>query len=103
MRIDSRAFGYAAGITAAVLYTLCAAFVAIAPRATTAFFGLVMHMDLSSVTRPLTWTAFICGLLFWAIGTGLTFAFAAWLYDRFATGAGTAVRAPLGTPAAVRG
>jgi hypothetical protein len=82
MRIDSRAFGYSAGITAAVLFTVCAAFVELAPRATTAFLGLVVHMDLSGVARPLTLSGFIGGLLFWTIGTGLTFGFAASLYDR---------------------
>ena len=54
MRIDPRAFGSAAGLTAALLFLVCAVFVAVAPHATTAFFGTLIHADLSAVARPLS-------------------------------------------------
>jgi hypothetical protein len=45
MRLDARAFGLAAGATAAVPFTICALAVAIAPGPTTAFAGYLIHMD----------------------------------------------------------
>ena len=82
MRIEPKAFGYAAGVTAALLSTVCAAFVALAPATAATLFGFVVHMDVSSLEPRVTWTAFLTGLLFWSVFVGLAFAFAAWLYDR---------------------
>ena len=81
MRIEARLFGIAAGVAAAVLYTLCALLVAVAPDTATNVFGFVMHMDLSGVARPISLAGYLCGVAFWGIGTGLVFGFAAGLYD----------------------
>lgn len=82
MRIEPRAFGFAAGLTAALLFTLCAVAVALSPGSTTALAGFLVHADLSGLTRSLTLTSFIGGLALWAVGIGLTFALAGWLYNR---------------------
>lgn len=50
MRLDARAFGVAAGATAAVLFVICALAVTIAPEATTAFAGYLIHIDVSGMT-----------------------------------------------------
>jgi hypothetical protein len=80
--LNIRAFAWAAGLTAAALFVICAAAVAMAPEATTAFAGLLIHADLSEFSRTLTWGSFFGGLVGWTIGTALTFAFVAWLYNR---------------------
>lgn len=82
MRLDARAFGVAAGAAAAVLFILCAVAVAIAPDATTAFASYLIHMDLSGMSRSLTFGSFVGGLLSWTVGTGLTFWLAASIYNR---------------------
>ena len=82
MRLDTRAFAIAAGMAAALLFTLCAAAVAIAPDATTAFFGSIVHLDVSGMRRELTVASFIVGLIAWTLGTALTFGFAAMMYNR---------------------
>lgn len=82
MRLDTRAFAIAAGMAAALLFTLCAAAVAIAPDATTAFFGYIVHLDVSGMRRELTVASFIVGLIAWTLGTALTFGFAAMMYNR---------------------
>ena len=82
MSLNARAFGLAAGLTAAVLFILCAAAVAVAPGSTTALFGYLIHADLSGFTRTLTWGSFAGGLILWSAGTGLTFALAAWFYNQ---------------------
>ena len=95
MRIEPGAFGFAAAITAALITTVCAAFVALAPSTALAFLGLVVHMDVGGMAAQVTWPAFFTGLLFWSAFVGLVFGFAAWLYDRLIP--------PMATPAAVRG
>lgn len=82
MRLDARAFGLAAGTTAAALFILCAAAVAIAPGPTTAFVGYLIHTDLSGLSRSLTLSNFAGGLVSWALGTALTFWLVAAIYNR---------------------
>ena len=82
MRIQPRPFGYAAGITGALLSTVCAALLAVAPSATIRILGLAVHADLSWLAPRVTWAGYFVGLLFWGLGTGLVFGFAPWLYDR---------------------
>lgn len=93
MRLDSRAFGLAAGTVAAVLFTLCALAVALAPAATTAVASSLIHLDLSGMARTITWGGYFGGLLCWSIGLGLVFAAIGGLYNRFLGSAPAAVRA----------
>ena len=92
MRLDTRAFAFAAAIVAAVLFTLCALAVAIAPGLTIAVFGYMVHLDLSALPAALTPGSFVGGLVCWTLGTGLTFGFAAAIYNRL-IGAGTRAQA----------
>jgi hypothetical protein len=82
MRLDTRAFAIAAGITAALVFVLCAVAVAVAPGPTTAFFGYIIHLDMSGMRRELTVASFIVGLIAWTLGTALTFGVAAMIYNR---------------------
>ena len=84
MRIHARAFGLAAGVTAAILFALCATAVAVAPASTTSLASVLIHMDLSGMTRSMSWGSFAGGLVLWTVGTGLTFSLVAWLYNRLA-------------------
>ena len=83
MRLDSRAFGLAAGAMAAVLFTVCAFAVAVAPAWTTGLASALLHLDLSGMARTITWVSFFMGLACWAIVIGLTFAAVGGLYNRF--------------------
>lgn len=82
MSLNSRVFGLAAGLTAGLLFVLCAAAVAVAPGPTTAFFGYLFHADLRSLPLTLTWGSLAGGLFAWTVGTAVTFGFGAWLYNR---------------------
>ena len=84
MRIDSRAFGLAAGSMAAVLFTLCAVAVAVAPSATTALASTLIHLDLSGMARTITLASFFSGLICWTLGSGLVFYGLGGLYNRYA-------------------
>jgi len=96
MKLNPRAFGLAAGLTAAALSGVCALFVALAPHTAMALLSDVVHADLTSLARNVTVGNFFGGVLFWGIGTGLVFAFAGWLYNRLITsspGAPVSIRA----------
>ena len=82
MRLELRAFALAGGLAAAVLFTICAAAVAVAPDATTVFAGTLIHADLSGIMRTLTWGNFVLGLVAWTVGTAAVFGFVAGAYNR---------------------
>lgn len=100
MRLDARYFGTAAGIVAAVLFTICALAVAVAPDQTTAVAGYLIHMDLSGMARPVTVGNFLSGLVTWTLGSGIVFGSAAAIYNRLVERAGDARRAARARPAA---
>lgn len=58
MKLDIRALAIAAAVVAAALFLICAFFVAVAPKETTAFAGHLIHADLSGISRSLTWASF---------------------------------------------
>jgi hypothetical protein len=67
-----------------MLFILCAFAVAIAPGPTTALAGYLIHLDLTELSRPLTFGSFAGGLLAWSIGTAVTFWISALIYNRLA-------------------
>lgn len=83
MKLDPKAFGLAAGAVAAVLFILCVIGVATVPGFTTAVGGLLLHVDLSGITRSLSWGNFIGGLIGWGVGSALVCWLVAALYNRF--------------------
>ena len=89
--LDARAFGFAAGTIAAALTTLCAIALAIAPVATTSLATTLIHLDLSEMSRTLSWGVYFGALVGWTFGAGLVFWAAAGLYNRFAREGVTAV------------
>ena len=82
MKLDIRAFAIASALIAAILFVVCAFFVFIAPKETTVVAGQLIHADLSSIVRSLTWGNFFGGLIGWTVGTALVAAATAWLYNR---------------------
>jgi uncharacterized BrkB/YihY/UPF0761 family membrane protein len=83
-KLNTRSLSLATAIITALVYIACILFVAVAPKAAMAFFGYVLHMDLSNIARVITWGSFIVGLLFWTVGTALYAALIARLYNSFA-------------------
>jgi hypothetical protein len=94
--LNARAFGFAAGTIAAALTTICALALVIAPQATTSLASTLIHLDLSQMSRSLTWSGYFTGLIAWTIGAGLVFWAAAALYNRFSARAQSIVAAERG-------
>lgn len=84
MRVDTRALAIASGAAGTTAFAICALFVAIAPGATSAFFTYVLHIDLTSLARPLTWGSFVGGVLAIAVGLAIFAALVGSIYNRLA-------------------
>lgn len=82
--LDARAFGLAAATVAAALTTICALGLVVAPRATTAVASTLIHLDLSEMSRSLTWGSYFGSLVGWTTSAGIIFWAAAVCYNRIA-------------------
>ena len=94
MKLNVRAVFLATGLVSAISYLVCAALVALRPEGTSRLFGYVLHIDLSSLTRSITWPSFFVGLVAFTVVVGVHAAAAAWFYNRL-----TAVREISALPA----
>jgi hypothetical protein len=92
--LDVRAFGLAAGTIASVISAVCAVALLIAPDATRALAGYLIHSDLSGLAVSVTWGSVLTGVIGWGLIAGLAFSAVAGLYNRF-SGAARAERSTL--------
>jgi hypothetical protein len=88
MKLNTSAIFWAVALVSAASYVVCAAFVAVSPGATSQFFGWVMHIDLSSLARHITWGSFFGGLLCYSLIMGILASASAWAYNRLAAAPG---------------
>ena len=83
MSLDSKSLGLGAAIVAAIVYSICALFVAVFPTATTAALSYVLHLDFATMARPLSWASYCVGVVSLSVFVGLVVASAAAFYNRF--------------------
>ena len=81
MKLDVRGFSIAVGTVIAAAFSVCAFFVAVAPEGTAAFLGYLLHINLSGLTRALTWPSYFAGASAVAVWTGLWAAVTSKLYN----------------------
>lgn len=81
--ISSRALATSAGIVAAATFAICGALVAFAPGAVSSFFGWILHIDLSTMARPISVASYAGGLVLFATSVWLVVAVVSALYNRF--------------------
>ena len=81
MRVEAKAVGIASAIIAGATFVLCALAVAVAPGSTSGLLGWVLHIDLSSMARQVTWGNFIGGLVLFSAFVGLCVGLTAKLYN----------------------
>ena len=81
MKLNVRALALAVGIITAAAFTICSFFVAVAPEATAEFIGYLLHINLSGLTRPITWVSYFAGVLGVGIWTALWAAAVAQIYN----------------------
>ena len=81
MKLNVWAFSVSVGVVTAVIFTVCAFFVALAPEGTATLIGYLLHIELIGLTRPITWGSYFAGLLGSGVGTALWAGATAWLYN----------------------
>jgi hypothetical protein len=81
MELKASALGLAAGMIAALAFTICAFFVAVAPEATAAVIGYLLHINLAGLPRSISWASYFAGVVAIAVWTGLWAAAAAKIYN----------------------
>ena len=72
-------------VMAAIIYVLCAAFVALAPEAASTMGTYITHMDLAKVGRPITWGGAAIGFVFVTIFVAIVCAASGAMYNRLAS------------------
>jgi hypothetical protein len=82
MKLNTGAIFWAVGFVSAASYIVCAAFVAVAPGATSQFFSWVMHIDLTSLIRQMTWPSFFGGMVCFSLVMAILGWASAWAYNR---------------------
>ena len=82
MKPNVKALSFASGIVAAASYIVCALAVVVAPGLTARFFSYVFHIDLTSLSRSITWGSFFGGLLCFSVGVAIHVGLTAWCYNR---------------------
>ena len=88
MKLNTGAIFWAVAFVAAASYIVCAALVVVAPEATSRFFGWAMHIDLSSLSRHITWSSFFGGVVWYSLVTATLASTVAWAYNRLVTSPG---------------
>ncbi len=81
--INSRALATSSTIVVATAFAICGALVALAPGAVSAFAGWVLHIDLSTIARPISLANYAGGLALFAAFIWVVVALVATLYNRF--------------------
>jgi len=80
--IKSRALATSAGIVVATTFAICGAFVAFAPGAVSSLFGWVLHLDLSTVARPISVANYAGGVVLFGGFVWVLVAVISTLYNR---------------------
>lgn len=84
LKLNIKALSFASGIVAAASFIVCALAVAASPGLTSRFFSFVFHIDLTSLSRTITWASFFGGMLLFSVGVAIHVGLTAWCYNRLA-------------------
>ena len=71
MKLNVWVFGLTVGSVIAAAFTICSFFAAVASEATASFIGYLLHINLSGLMRPISWTSYFAGVIGLGIWTAL--------------------------------
>lgn len=83
MPLNTKSVGLGAAATAAIVYSICSLVVALFPGAVPAAFSYVLHLDFTTMTRPISWGSYCVGVVSISVVIGLIVALAAAFYNQF--------------------
>ena len=81
MKLKVSAFGVAVATVVTASFTVCSFFVAVAPEATAGLIGYLLHINLTGLSRSISWASYFAGVVAIAVWTGLWAAAAAKIYN----------------------
>ena len=81
MKLKVSAFGLAVAIVVTASFTVCSFFVAVTPEATAELIGYLLHINLTGLSRSISWASYFAGVVAIAVWTGLWAAAAAKIYN----------------------
>ena len=81
MKLKVSAFGLAVAIVVTAAFTVCSFFVAVAPAATAEWIEYLLHINLTGLSRSISWASYLAGVVALAVWTGLWAAAAAKIYN----------------------
>ena len=84
MKLDIRAFGFAAGTVVAAFFLVCSATYRVAPQWYARQYTLFMHVDLARYGQQPGWGNVVLGTVGWGVGVAVLSGLVAWVYDRSA-------------------
>lgn len=84
MKLNTIAIANATGIVTAVLFTLCALLLVMAPAAAYAAFSFLLHANVGGIAYAMSWGVYFGGLIVWVVVAWLVAASLASLYNRLA-------------------
>ena len=82
MRLKAASLGLAAAVVTAIGFALCGLLFAIAPGPTATVVSWVLHIDITSMRRPISATQLVFGLVLVGAYFGLIVGLTAGLYNR---------------------
>jgi len=82
MKLNIWPFSLSVGIVTAVAAIICGVLIALAPEATMAVVSYLFHIDLTGLSRTITWGGFFAGLAVSVLTMMLGAAGVAWFYDQ---------------------
>jgi hypothetical protein len=83
MRIKALPLGLSAAVVIAIAFGICGIFFTVAPGPTSAFVSWVMHVDVTTLTRPVSAANLVAGIVLFGAYVGLLVGLIAELYNRF--------------------
>ena len=84
MKLNIWPFSLSVGVVTAVASVICGILIALAPEATMAVVSYLFHIDLTGLSRTITWGGFFAGLVVSVLTMMLGAAAVAWIYNRAA-------------------
>ena len=81
MKLKASSFGVAVGIVGSAAFTICSFFVAVAPEATAEFIGFLLHINLTGLSRSISWESYFAGVIGLGVWSGLLAAAAVRIYN----------------------
>jgi hypothetical protein len=81
MKLNIWPFSLSVGVVTAVASVICGILIALAPEATMAVVSYLFHIDLTGLSRTITWGGFFAGLVVSVLTMMLGAAATAWIYN----------------------